>query len=85
MPKLVLPAIDPSKIEIRQYSVGTARHVRALARYLYQRIPSNVARALIVTLVPHLNKSQVDNVMNVRLRNLQNMTLKQIKEIMKGA
>ncbi|MHA2063260.1 MAG: hypothetical protein ACXABY_02645 [Candidatus Thorarchaeota archaeon] len=84
MPKLTLPATNPDTIEVREYSVGTPRHVRALAKYLYERIPSNILHTLIITLMPHLSEDQLSNIMSVRLKKLSKMNLEQIEEIMKG-
>ena len=84
MPKLILPATEPDSIEVRQYTRGTARHVRALAKYLYERLPSNVLTSLMYALLPHLEDHQIRNVIDVRLPRVTQMNLEQIEEIMKG-
>lgn len=84
MPTLNLPATEPETIKIVSFSKGTPRHVRAIAKYLYERVPANVVSTLFFALFPHLTTEQLQNIMSVRLRKLSMMTLKEIDEIQKG-
>lgn len=82
MPKLILPTTSNSTIEIRKYPAGTARHVRAVARYLYRFVPGNVVHALIKGLFPTLTTEQVENMVYVRLRRLGSTSLEEIEKLM---
>lgn len=84
MPKLVLPVVHKTKvstIELRTYEKGKAAHVRALARYFYRHVHGHTFSVFLKALLPSLTNEQLENLGQVRLRDLARMELDQIEEI----
>lgn len=84
MPKLILPVAHKTKvstIELRTYTKGKPRHVRALARYFYRYVHAHTFSVFLKALLPSLTNEQLENIGCVRVRDLARMELDQIEEI----
>jgi len=82
MPKLVLPSTGKS-IEVYSYGKAQPRHIRAIAKYMYEYVHSATIRSLFHALFPSLTEEQLDTLLFIRLKDLSQMTNEQVKEIMR--